>query len=100
MGAWQLIKYIKINRYLQIILGALLMVLFDFIMEPVAIELDFWSWENNIIPMYNYISWFVISLVTMYFCFVLFKTNKGIVKQVFIAQMAFFLILNIKYTWL
>ncbi len=98
MGAWQIIKYIKVNKYLQIILGASLMVLFDFIMEPVAVELNFWSWENGIIPLYNYISWFGISIITMYFCFTFLNTNKGIVKQVFVAQLIFFLILNIKYS--
>lgn len=98
MGAWQIIKYIKVNKYFQIILGASLMVLFDFIMEPVAVELNFWSWENGIIPLYNYISWFGISIITMYFCFTFLNTNKGIVKQVFVAQLIFFLILNIKYS--
>lgn len=100
MGAWQIVRKINVNNYIKIVLGALLMVVFDFIMEPVAIQLDFWYWENNVIPLFNYFSWFAISLVTMYFCSKKLNKNKGIVKQVFIAQLVFFLILNIKDSWL
>ncbi|MDB0011848.1 carotenoid biosynthesis protein [Crocinitomicaceae bacterium] len=100
MGAWQIVRKIKVNNYSKILLGALLMVVFDFIMEPVAIQLNFWNWENNVIPVFNYLSWFSISIITMCFCLKNLNTNKGIVKQVFIVQLAFFLILNIKYSWL
>ena len=43
MGAWHLSKSLITNKVSQIIFGALLMVTFDFIMEPVAIKLDFWT---------------------------------------------------------
>lgn len=99
MGAWHLSKSVISNKVSQIIFGAILMVVFDFIMEPVAIKLDFWTWKSIDIPVFNYFSWFLISLITMYICSVFQKEKHGIVKQVFIAQFVFFLILNIKFSW-
>lgn len=45
--------------------GALLALMFDWIMEPVAMKLDFWQWENQDIPLFNYTCWFLISLVLL-----------------------------------
>lgn len=39
---------------------SILMVLFDFFMEPVAVKLHYWKWEAGTIPMQNFIAWFVI----------------------------------------
>tara|TARA_B110000971_G_scaffold89247_1_gene91740 strand:+ start:111 stop:335 length:225 start_codon:yes stop_codon:yes gene_type:complete len=39
------------------------MVLLDLLIEQFALELDFWSWENNIIPFSNYLDWFLIALL-------------------------------------
>ena len=37
--------------------------LLDVLIEPVAIKLDYWSWENNVIPLQNYVMWFIVSFV-------------------------------------
>jgi putative membrane protein len=45
-----------------IIDGALTATLFDWIMEPIAVELKFWQWlGHGTIPVFNYICWFFIS---------------------------------------
>ncbi len=49
------------QRFVIAVFTGLLATVFDFIMEPVAVELNFWQWEGGGIPVYNYISWFVIS---------------------------------------
>jgi len=46
-----------------VIATALMAVLFDWIMEPVAIALDYWSWEHTVIPLQNYLAWGVIALI-------------------------------------
>ena len=51
------------NNLLQIIFSSLIMVLLDFLIEPVAIRLNFWTWENNIIPIQNYLMWFLVAFV-------------------------------------
>ncbi len=45
-----------------ILLTAAMAVLFDWIMEPVAIALDYWAWEGGPIPLQNYIAWGGIAL--------------------------------------
>ncbi len=84
------------NPYIQIVSSSLLMVLLDILIEPVAIQLDFWSWENNTIPLQNYIMWFITALVIQY---ILYKIkpllNIVICLGVYITQLVFFGILNL-----
>ncbi|MFT3682940.1 MAG: carotenoid biosynthesis protein [Ferruginibacter sp.] len=56
---------ISINRrvFLLPVAGAAIAALFDWLMEPVAIMLGFWQWENNEVPLYNYFCWFIASMI-------------------------------------
>jgi putative membrane protein len=63
-----MIKIIKKNRFIKpwiifSFLTALLMVLFDVVMEPAAVRLKYWIWENDHIPLQNYAAWFVIGFL-------------------------------------
>lgn len=65
MGAAALIqKFSKINHRLisnqtkSMIVG-FLMMFFDILMEPAAVSLNYWTWQNSIVPLQNYIAWFV-----------------------------------------
>ena len=55
-------NYIR-NDFFAAVLAALLMVFLDFLIEPVAISLEFWAWEAEEIPLSNYIGWFAIALL-------------------------------------
>jgi putative membrane protein len=74
--------------------GATLAVLFDWLMEPVAVKLGLWKWEGDI-PLYNYICWFVISLLLL-FLFHACKFNKQnkFAVNLLLIQFLFFLILR------
>ena len=87
-------KFIN-NIYIKIGVNSLLMVFFDFIMEPVAMKSDFWSWENDVIPIYNYVCWFFVSLIlqAIYLNFFKNRTNK-VLNALFLIQLLFFTILN------
>lgn len=56
----------KLSIYSVVIDGASLAVLFDWIMEPVAVQLGYWTWlgDGNI-PWLNYASWFIISVLLL-----------------------------------
>jgi putative membrane protein len=54
------------NTVARIIIGALLLVLLDVLIEPIAIKFDYWHWGNNIIPLKNYIGWFGLSVVMLF----------------------------------
>jgi putative membrane protein len=76
------------------ILGAAVMTLYDFFMEPVAMKYDFWDWKDGIIPIQNYVAWFLIALV---FDLILNAIAKPIrnrmAASLFYIQFGFFLIL-------
>ena len=77
-------------------LAALLMLGIDYIMEPVAIACDFWSWEGATIPLWNYICWFGIAFILQ----VILKRGKltelnKVFNLVFILIALFFSLLNL-----
>ncbi len=84
------------NRWLLSILGAGILLVMDFLIEPVAIRFDYWSWYGGIIPLQNYLGWYIFS----FFLFLFFsglnfrKENKAAVVLLF-SQIAFFLVLNL-----
>lgn len=81
---------------LKTLTAALLMVIYDIVMEPVAIRLDMWTWGDGPIPMQNYQAWFIISLVflaAMHLARI--KTKNGVAAWLFGVQLIFFLVLNL-----
>ena len=44
-----------------VLLTGLIAVAFDFLMEPVAIRLDYWRWPGEMVPLQNYVAWFAIA---------------------------------------
>jgi putative membrane protein len=61
LSAYGFVHYFTKKAFLLIIVPALLMTSLDFFIEPVAMKLGFWSWENDIIPFQNYVMWFITS---------------------------------------
>lgn len=84
------------GRWLSLPAGALFMVAYDILLEPVAIRLDMWDWAGGNIPLQNYLAWFIISLI---FLFILqqAKVNTGnrLTTWLFFTQAGFFLLLNL-----
>jgi len=78
-----------------IIDATFLAVLFDWIMEPVAVKLGFWQWENNEVPTYNYITWAIISaLLLAIFRKLNYDKRNLFAVHLFIIQLLFFLVLR------
>jgi putative membrane protein len=75
----------------RVITGALLLVLLDLLIEPVAIRFDYWHWTDGVIPFKNYYCWFIVS-AAMLFVFEKFGFKKqGIAAPVLLAtEFAFF----------
>ncbi|TFF40965.1 carotenoid biosynthesis protein [Mucilaginibacter psychrotolerans] len=80
----------------RVITGALLLVLLDLLIEPVAIHFDYWHWAEGIIPFKNYYCWFLVS-AAMLFVFEKFGFKKqGIAAPVLLAtEFVFFGVLGI-----
>ena len=87
------IKFIK-NDFLIALISAVFCTTMDYIIEPVAIKFDFWSWNNNIIPISNYIDWFIFSFFFSYI-YVRLKTpiNK-VAISLFLIWIIFFTLIK------
>lgn len=90
-----LTKRIFTKLWARIISGAAIMTLLDFIIEPVAISYDFWSWDTAVIPLQNYVAWFAIScLLQLLFTRLINDSNNSLAIRLLYIQTGFFLILN------
>ena len=75
---------------------ALIATFFDWVMEPVAIKLGFWQWnEGNESPLFNYVSWFMVSLSLLaLFHFCPFPKKNKFAVHLLLIQTMFFLLLR------
>lgn len=82
------------SMFFRLIIGSLVLVLLDLLIEPVAIRLDYWRWAGDVIPFKNYLSWFLAGVV-MLSIYELFRFKyQSIVAPVFLlTQFLFFGIL-------
>ena len=96
LGGISMTRRLSPNKILLSLGAGILVMVFDFILEPVAMRLDFWSWANNEIPVQNYVAWFGIVLVSAYLFhhFKLSLRNRW-PKHLFLAQALFFILLNV-----
>ena len=96
IGAAHCSALLSANKLARMIIAAFLMLLFDFILEPVAIKSGFWNWEGGLIPAYNYICWFFIGLFLqiIYFSKIKHDSNKVIIA-LFLIMTVFFICLNL-----
>ena len=96
IGAAHCSALLSANKLARMIIAAFLMLLFDFILEPVAIKSSFWNWEGGLIPAYNYICWFFIGLFLqiIYFSKIKHDSNKVIIAF-FLYITVFFICLNL-----
>lgn len=90
-----LLRPIRDNWYFPLA-GALAMVAFDWIMEPVAVATQMWSWMDDQIPMKNYLDWFLVSGV-LFLVIRIFKVelNNRLAGWLLLMQVIFFLLLNL-----
>ena len=96
IGSAEVTKRITDNVWLGALFTGVSATIFDVIMEPVAMELDYWDWAGGNIPMQNYVAWFIIALI-MGWTYLKFQkgTKKDITITYLLVQTAFFLVLRI-----
>ncbi len=82
--------------FFRVMVGAILLVALDLLIEPVAISFDYWHWDYNVIPLKNYYCWFLVSAAMLY-VFERFNFKKqSIAAPVLLAtEFAFFGLLNL-----
>ena len=84
------------DRWYFPLAGALMMVAFDWVMEPVATATGMWSWQGDVIPLKNYMDWFLISALLFLMIRILkVEFSNRLALILLIMQGVFFLALNI-----
>ncbi|MBE7179047.1 MAG: carotenoid biosynthesis protein [Mucilaginibacter polytrichastri] len=84
------------NRWFRIFIGALMLVLLDVFIEPIAIKFHYWSWASHIPPLQNYIGWFVVSFVFLQaYALAGQKPGRYIGPALYITQLLFFAVLGL-----
>jgi bisanhydrobacterioruberin hydratase len=88
LGFEKLVKNGVFNPFIPAIFTATVTTVFDYIIEPAAIKLNFWHWYGHDVPLYNYVCWFVISFLLSFFYF---KKRKDVVPINYFAIVLFFI---------
>ena len=94
VASGSVIHPLRINIIFKSILAGALCTGMDFLIEPVAIKLDFWSWENKLIPIWNYVCWFGFATFFSFIYFRLGKLRNKPAQALFFIWILFFSILN------
>ncbi len=95
LGSIELIQKITRNPNLSLFLIPSFLVLFDILLEPVAVRLGYWSWGGPV-PMQNYIAWFLIGFsVSIPFYTMKLESNIKELAEYYVIQSLFFVALNI-----
>jgi putative membrane protein len=84
------------NIVVKSLAGAAMMTAIDYIIEPVAIAYNFWTWKEVTVPLQNYFAWYLFSFLFLliFYKFNIEKTNK-VAPWLMITQIIFFLTLNL-----
>ncbi len=83
------------NDYYAALLGAIAMTALDYIIEPVAVALDFWAWKYGTIPPTNYLGWVGVSfLIHLIYRKANFDKENPISAFLLMALIIFFAVLN------
>lgn len=96
IGSAELVMLFTRKRFLIAPLTGLVAMLFDIVLESVAIELDYWNWAGGSIQLQNYAAWFIIAGI-MALTYPSFRSRLGrklLISYLFL-QTALFLLLRI-----
>jgi putative membrane protein len=92
IDADEVIKKPILKTISVIVDGATLALIFDWLMEPVAIHLGYWSWGGTgEIPIFNYACWFIFSMLfLLVFHFCNFDKQNKFALHLLLIQIMFF----------
>lgn len=84
----------------KIAAAATLMVVLDVFVEPVAVQLDFWTWFGRPVPLRNYVGWWLVSVVLFSVWYALpFRKINRLAGWLLALQFFFFVGHNALFFW-
>jgi putative membrane protein len=82
------------STYFNATISAFLMVILDYFIEQSASNLDFWYWLHHVIPIQNYVAWFVISFIlNLIFQKIISQKSNSTATGFYVVQLTFFILL-------
>jgi putative membrane protein len=88
----------KQSTWFSILIASFLVLVYDFVLEKIASALNMWQWKNGIIPLQNYLAWFVITFLFLGLLKITkVKTTNSIAIAIVLMQVVFFLILLVLF---
>lgn len=86
----------KWKSWITVPLAASILLIYDMILEQVAPSMDMWSWSEGVIPMQNYLAWWIIAFI-MHVLVKLFdfRFQNKIALPVLLIQFIFFAVIVI-----
>lgn len=96
LGAIGIASRIHKSSFQIALLTGTFAVLFDLMLEPVAINLGYWNWQQGFIPLQNYYAWFGIAFFASLFGSKLkLDLEDSLFIYYFLIQFTFFILLSI-----
>lgn len=91
-----IVQKLKLKQGYTILLAPLLMVLYDIILEQLAPVMDMWSWQGAVVPLRNYVAWYLFAVVFVAI-FRIFRidTRNPLAGILFYCQFLFFVLLKL-----
>lgn len=96
LGAVGIASRIHKSTFQIALLTGTFAVLFDLMLEPVAINLGYWKWQHGFVPLQNYYAWFGIAFFASLFSSKLkLDLEDSLFIYYFLIQFIFFILLSI-----
>lgn len=83
------------NKWAICAAAASLATFYDWLLEPVAMDLNYWQWDRFIVPLYNYVCWWGLSFMLVYIWSVFKLRVNNFSAILFTIQALFFALLQI-----
>ena len=83
---------------LQLLIAPSLMMLYDIILEQLAPKMDMWSWQYSVVPLQNYVAWWIIGFLfvgLIKICKI--ETKNPVAVLLFMSQLLFFIMLFVVF---
>ena len=65
------------NLLNNVVLPSLLMVAYDIILEQAAPKMDMWSWQDQVVPLQNFVMWGILALIFHALRYLMKVTDKN-----------------------
>lgn len=94
LASTNIARLINGGKWGRAVLAGILCTILDFLIEPVAVQYQFWFWENESIPLSNYLTWFIFSTAFAYIYLIFSDKMNKTAAWTYLIWFMFFAILN------